>query len=403
MFCFGLFEGVKGVQVSVSRRSLIGRALSVLGLVGLVGVLCWVTVLSRLPTARAEGAGIASGAAGRLVVEDGLEPPPPGQPSRVARPEVSGAGFTTFEAGAGYVFVNPDALTIRLVSTSEGDVERVRAALQSVVGQVRSISGVSLTVASGTVPDVAGDLLPGTDEIVVSVDSTSPCGGSPLLLGCGGPRNIVDLPDSGIRVIHGGRVWIMPRALDLPAPDLGSVIAHEIGHALGLDHFASPFEGAVQVMAPICCEGGPAYRSGDANGLRFLHPRPPPPANDAFVAATGIAGWSGTQTGTNASASHEPGEPQHGRRPGGASVWYRWRAPAAGVATFNTFGSAFDTLLAVYRGRSVGGLTRVTANDNFAGPQSQVTFTTRRGAIYRIAVDGAAGEFGVIHLRHRRG
>ena len=45
-------------------------------------------------------------------------------------------------------------------------------------------------------------------------------------------------------------------------------------------------------------------------------------------------------------------EPNHANDIGGASVWYQWKAPASGLYTFDTFGSNFDTLLAVYTGEA---------------------------------------------------
>jgi hypothetical protein len=93
-------------------------------------------------------------------------------------------------------------------------------------------------------------------------------------------------------------------------------------------------------------------------------------------------------------ASKETGEPNHAGDPGGASVWYGWTAPSTGQALLDTCDSDFDTLLGVYTGSAVGGLTHVVSNDQSAGPfcdgtdQSEVTFPTTSGTTYRIAVDG---------------
>src|SRR3954449_4022846 len=81
------------------------------------------------------------------------------------------------------------------------------------------------------------------------------------------------------------------------------------------------------------------------------------PANDAFVAAD--YPWFGTPTlGNNAGATKESGEPNHGGNPGGHSVWYR-RASAGGRIAINTCGSGFDTLLGLYSGFAVDGLTKL--------------------------------------------
>src|SRR5262249_24451502 len=115
------------------------------------------------------------------------------------------------------------------------------------------------------------------------------------------------------------------------------------------------------------------------------------PANDPFAAAEPLSGSSGTRTGTNAGATLEPGEPEP--RPGnagGASVWYRWTPATGGTATIDTFGSAFDAVLAVYTGSSLAGLTAVAGNDDASGSvrQSSVTFSASAGTVYWIAVDG---------------
>ena len=77
------------------------------------------------------------------------------------------------------------------------------------------------------------------------------------------------------------------------------------------------------------------------------------PANDDKADALEIAGVSGQVTGSTAGATKETGEAAHGGNRGGASVWFQWRAPAAGDVAFNTSGSGFDTILAVYEGAAL--------------------------------------------------
>ena len=123
------------------------------------------------------------------------------------------------------------------------------------------------------------------------------------------------------------------------------------------------------------------------------------PANDLFANSQPITGTQVNLTGSNAGAFKEPGEPNHAENAGGASVWFSWTAPNTGVFSFNTFGSDFDTLLAVYTGDSVAGLSQVAANDD-AGPlgSSSVTFNARGGVVYRVAVDGFNGSTGNYRL-----
>jgi V8-like Glu-specific endopeptidase len=120
------------------------------------------------------------------------------------------------------------------------------------------------------------------------------------------------------------------------------------------------------------------------------------PGNDDFADAYPISGSSGSTSGTNVGATKEPGEPNHAGNAGGASVWWTWTAPASGEATIDTFGSTFDTLLAVYTGTSFQG---IAANDDAGGTlQSSVIFPATAGTLYRIAVDGYGAATGPIQL-----
>ena len=126
-----------------------------------------------------------------------------------------------------------------------------------------------------------------------------------------------------------------------------------------------------------------------------------PPANDNFAEALTIGGASGTLLGSNNGATKEPGEPNHGFRPGGASVWYVWQAPASGAATITTAESTFNTTLSVYTGGGLGGLTVVAHNDDaipLVEPTSSVTFNATAGATYLIGLDGYSGVTGGLRL-----
>src|SRR5205085_2442590 len=79
--------------------------------------------------------------------------------------------------------------------------------------------------------------------------------------------------------------------------------------------------------------------------------------------------------------------------------WFKWTASSGNTASFDTSGSDFDTLLAVYTGSSVSGLTPVTANDNNGTSlQSKVGFVPVSGSTYMIAVDGHNGAAGSLVL-----
>ena len=83
-----------------------------------------------------------------------------------------------------------------------------------------------------------------------------------------------------------------------------------------------------------------------------------------FADAAPISGPSGTVTGSTVGASNEPGEPSDPAMLSNASIWYVWTAPASADFTFDTCGSDFDTVLAVYTGKTLSALTPVASNDN---------------------------------------
>jgi hypothetical protein len=127
------------------------------------------------------------------------------------------------------------------------------------------------------------------------------------------------------------------------------------------------------------------------------------PPNDSLANAAIVSGIPVNTTGANVNATREPGEPDHAGESGDTSVWWSWTAPASGNFVVSTEGSNFDTLLAVYRGASLGALTFVAANDDADRSNgivtSQLAFNAVAGTTYRIAVDGFDGASGAIALR----
>lgn len=129
---------------------------------------------------------------------------------------------------------------------------------------------------------------------------------------------------------------------------------------------------------------------------------PGPPDNDDLRSASAITEAAGSIGGvSNLRATSEPGEPRHAGVGEGASVWWTWTARADGWATFDTLGSDFDTVLAVYVGEEPDSLTEITAVDDWQGTEgteSRLRFRTAPGMEYRIAVDGYEGQRGEITL-----
>ncbi|MBC7883357.1 MAG: VCBS repeat-containing protein [Anaerolineae bacterium] len=124
-----------------------------------------------------------------------------------------------------------------------------------------------------------------------------------------------------------------------------------------------------------------------------------PPANDNFANAIELVGQQASASGTNRGSSAEVGEPAHAGFPASRTVWWTWTAPETGSVVIDTFGSNFDTVLAVYTGNAVNALTPVASNDNSnSGSNSRVTFTAIAGTTYRIVVGGFFGSVGEINL-----
>ena len=147
---------------------------------------------------------------------------------------------------------------------------------------------------------------------------------------------------------------------------------------------------------------------GGDSGTIVLNWQAPPAATvevamDDFSPRVSITGASGRSTGGNVGAGIEDGEPNHAGNSGGASVWWTWTAPAAGPVIFDTRGSDFDTLLAIYTGNSINDLTVVASNDDMDDwlLQSVVRFSAQQGQTYHIAVDGYSGATGAIVLNWR--
>ena len=132
--------------------------------------------------------------------------------------------------------------------------------------------------------------------------------------------------------------------------------------------------------------------SGHPPGGPFTLKWARPPSHDLAATPAVVTGQTGSQQSNNLSASKEQGELNHAGNAGGSSVWFSWTAPSSDPIEFDTYGSDFDTLLAVYPGGNPTGAP-LASNNDFTCCQdksSRVGFDPTAGSTYLIVVDGAA-------------
>ncbi|HEX8292194.1 MAG TPA: hypothetical protein VF570_10585, partial [Pyrinomonadaceae bacterium] len=115
------------------------------------------------------------------------------------------------------------------------------------------------------------------------------------------------------------------------------------------------------------------------------------PPNDDFADAQVITGPAGSVSASNALASREAGDPAPSGETSPSTIWYRWTPAADQRAVFDTAGSDFNTVLGVYTGPALGGLTEVASNDDdlaTGGPDSRLAFDAVAGTTYYVMVGG---------------
>ena len=127
---------------------------------------------------------------------------------------------------------------------------------------------------------------------------------------------------------------------------------------------------------------------------------------DLFANREVVTTPTGRLERSNTTASVEVGEPKHGGKTGGHSLWVTWVAPTNGVAKFRTEGSGFDTLLGAYQFTTTNGTTfadlrEVARADDSEGfeRESEIEFGVVSGGRYEIAADGYFGATGLIEVK----
>lgn len=150
-------------------------------------------------------------------------------------------------------------------------------------------------------------------------------------------------------------------------------------------------------LAPaLACLGAWLAFAAGAQGQTF---------QDLFSNRQLITVSDGEFVGDNLNATIEPGEPKHGGKTGGRSVWISWIAPTNGVVEIELDNASFDTLLSAYYFNSTNDTTLdklrlAVAADDSEGleRESEIKFGVLAGQRYEIAVDGYFGATGSFTL-----
>jgi hypothetical protein len=149
-----------------------------------------------------------------------------------------------------------------------------------------------------------------------------------------------------------------------------------------------------------------------ASGNLVVNFSTPPPTNDNFASARAMDLGS-TYGIVTLGATTEAGEPQPhdcdipGPVPVGRTTWYTFVPASTMALTIDTTNpsptgdrATYDTVIAVYTGSTLAGLTLVACNDDAApdNVQSRLTFSAQSGTTYRVQVGGYSGAGGELNV-----
>lgn len=164
---------------------------------------------------------------------------------------------------AKFAGVNNNYGRYKVVLVGSSAVEAWRPTVQASVDHLNMSGRVELTLVGGT-SALGESAVPPKGQIYVRVDGRTTCSSLEWgqWAGCGGP---------GIEgtTATSGQVWISSIANNYSQPNKNHLVVHELGHALGLTHYADSFEGKIQVMHPSSYDSS-GIQSGDAAGLESL-------------------------------------------------------------------------------------------------------------------------------------
>jgi hypothetical protein len=201
------------------------------------------------------------------------------------------------EGGSGYnakcgACVVRRSYTVRLVASSQANVENLRGDVEAAAAQIRSINGVNLAVAPGTIAERS----PQFGEILVYTKALS---------GSTGAASWWTTSQIGnLTAMDSGTVTIAAPVTNLSGYNAArrrNTVLHEFGHVMGLEHYDAEYGGTVQVMNTYQTELT-SYQTGDLIGLAYMG-RIPNSDGDAF---NDFDDWCPTRSGVASNHGCQP-------------------------------------------------------------------------------------------------
>lgn len=188
------------------------------------------------------------------------------------------AGFSTYAAaprfaGSDAIATVPTGMSVR-VDPHATHVARIATAVEYAVGQLRRYGiGVRYGGVAPAAATVAGASAFATITVGEARDPADPACHRGRYADAGAVTEGVADPsmqDVGVLDrINSATLTFCPPVWGRGDGYVTAVALHELGHAVGLGHYAGSFAGRVQVMNPIVPDVR-TYQPGDINGLRYL-------------------------------------------------------------------------------------------------------------------------------------